>query len=208
MYPRWDMYQFNLRLVRSHRDPRHRQDRDPRLYFKRQQPGHYTAQCTAHAHANAAQNYPPSSGYFRAHAASFNPRPQLTPPPASYDGNWQAGAYHEPYGAGGYDPTSYAQQYAAAAATPYAPSTIYSPYDSQWAAESTHSSSTSDDPHVLTAQTAKPIQSPSEMKETPGDFSGGSGRDGWVANSCAAYHVKGDPTGMFDCKPPREVRRG
>ena len=28
MYLRWDMYQFNVRLVRYHRDPRHRQDRD------------------------------------------------------------------------------------------------------------------------------------------------------------------------------------
>ena len=86
------------------------------------------AQCTAHRHANVAQNYPPSSGYFGAHAASFNP------PPASYDGNWQSGAYHEPYRAGGYYPTSYAPQYAAAAATPYAPSTVYSPYGSQGAA--------------------------------------------------------------------------
>ena len=40
------------------------------------------------------------------------------------------------------------------------------------------------------------------MKETPLDISGGSGRDEWVADSGASYHVTGDPTGMFDCKPP------
>ena len=73
----------------------------------------------------------------------------------------------------------------------------------QGAVESTHSSSTSDDPRVLTAQIAQPIQYPSEMKETPHDRSGGSGRDEWVADSGASYHVTGDPTGMFDCKPPR-----
>ena len=93
-------------------------------------------------------------------------------------------------------------QYVAAAAPLYAPSTVYSPYDSQGAAESTHSSSTSDDPHVLTAQIAQPIQYPSEMKKTPRDISGGSGGDEWVADSGASYHVTGDPTGMFDCKPP------
>ena len=43
----------------------------PRLCFKCQQPGNYAAQCTAHAHAHVAQNYPPSSGCFGAHAASF-----------------------------------------------------------------------------------------------------------------------------------------
>ena len=159
----------------------------PRLCFKCQQPGHYAAQCNAHAHAHVAQNYPPSSGYFGAHAASFNP------PPASYDGNWQAGAYHEPYRVGGYDPTSYAPQYVAAAATPYTPSTVYSPYGSQGTAESTHCSSTSDDPHVLTAQTAEPNQYPSEMKETPRDLPGGSGRDEWIADSGASYHVTGGP---------------
>ena len=168
----------------------------PRLCFKCQQPGHYAAQFTAHAHAHVARKYPPSSGYFGAHAASFNP------PPASHDGNWQAGAYHEPYGAGGYDPTNYAPRYAATAATPYAPSTVYSQYDPQVAAGSTHSSSTSDDPHVLTVQTAQPIQYPSEMNETPRDLSGGSGGDEWVADSGASYHVMGDPTGVFDCKPP------
>ena len=39
------------------------------------------------------------------------------------------------------------------------------------------------------------------MKETPRDISGGSGRDEWIADSGASYHVTGDPTGMFDCKP-------
>ena len=131
---------------------------------------------------------------WRAHVASFNPAP------TSYDGFWQAGAYHEPYGAAGYAPTNYAPQYVAAAAAPYAPSTVYFPYDSQGAAESTQSRSTSDDPHVLTAQIAQPIQYPSEMKETPRDIPGVSGRDEWVADSGASYHVTGDPTGMFDCE--------
>ena len=45
-------------------------------------------------------------------------------------------------------------------------------------------------------------QYPTEMKETPRDISGGSGRDEWVADSGASYHVTGDPSGMFDCKPP------
>ena len=40
------------------------------------------------------------------------------------------------------------------------------------------------------------------MKETPRDLSGGSGRDGWVADSGASYHVTGDPHGMFGCTPP------
>ena len=125
----------------------------PRLCVKCQQPGHYAAQCTAdphahaHAHAHVAHNYPPSAVFFGAHAASFQPLP------ASYDGNWQAGAYHEPYGAGGYAPTSCAPQYVAAPT--YAP--FYSPYDSQGAAESTHSSiASSDGPHILSAQTAQP----------------------------------------------------
>ena len=30
------------------------------------------------------------------------------PPLTSYDGNWQAGADYQPYGAGSYAPTSYA----------------------------------------------------------------------------------------------------
>ena len=168
----------------------------PRLCFKCQHPRHYAAQCTAHAHAHVAQNYTPSSGYFGVHDASFNP------PSASYDGNWQTGAYPEQYRVCGFAPTRYAPQHAAAAAAPYAPSTVYSPYDSKGAAESMHSSSTSDDPNVLTAQTAQPIQYTSKMKETPRDLSGGSGRDEWVADSAASYHVTGDPTGMFDCKPP------
>ena len=94
-------------------------------------------------------------------------------------------------------------------ATPYTPSTVYTPYDSQGAAESTNSSSTTDDPHVLTAQTAKTIQHPSEMKETPRDLSGGSGRNEWVADPGASYHVTGDPTGgCLTVSPPQEVRRG
>ena len=40
------------------------------------------------------------------------------------------------------------------------------------------------------------------MKRRPRDLSGGSSRDEWVADSGATYHVTGDPTGMFDCKPP------
>ena len=39
------------------------------------------------------------------------------------------------------------------------------------------------------------------MKETPRELSGGSGRDECVADSGASYHVTGDPTGVFDCKP-------
>ena len=112
----------------------------PRLCLKCQQPGHYTAQCSAHAHAHVAQNYLPSSGDFGAHTASFNPLPpqhhttEFGRPGQTMSGN---------------APSSCAPQYVSAA--PYAPSTIYSPYDSLRAAESTHSSSTSDDPHVLTA---------------------------------------------------------
>ena len=48
------------------RPPRRGTPIAPRPCFKYQQPGHYAAQCTAHAHAHVAQNYPPSSGYFGA----------------------------------------------------------------------------------------------------------------------------------------------
>ena len=112
----------------------------PRLRLKCQQLGHYTAQCSAHAHAHVAQNYPPNSGDFGAHTASFN-----TLPPQHHTTEFGRPGHTM----SGNAPTSSAPQYVAAA--PYAPSTIYSPYGLLGAAESTHSSSTSDDPHVLTA---------------------------------------------------------
>ena len=76
MYPRWDTYQFNLHLVRYHRDPRHEQDRDRHVEVPRWLPG-----CASSAsnrgiiplNALLTHNYPPSSGYFGAHAASFSP---------------------------------------------------------------------------------------------------------------------------------------
>ena len=63
-------------LPRAGSEPQHRgTPMASRLCFKCQRPGHYSAQYTAHVRAHVAQNYPPSSGYFGAHAASFTPPP-------------------------------------------------------------------------------------------------------------------------------------
>ena len=130
-------------------------------------------------------------------------------PPASYDGKWKAGAHNEPYGAVVSDLSCYDPQYAAAPSFAPLPSTprmiIKGQQNPRTAVAQTHISSTSfDDTHVLTAQTVQRHKYPFDKNETPRDLSGSNSRDKWVADSGASYHVTGDPTETFVCKPSPE----
>ena len=92
-----------------------------------------------------------------------------------------------------------------ATSPPNAPLAVfYSLHDQPGVPEWTQSSSTSaDDPHLLTAQTAHLPSYPFNDNETPGrDLSRGNETDHWVAESGASCHVPGDSTGMFDCTSP------
>ena len=57
------------------------------------------------------------------------------------------------------------------------------------------------DPHLLTALVAQ------QGKAGCDDFSGGTGREEWVADSGATFHVTGNPSGLVECKPPPPDRR-
>ena len=51
-------------------------------------------------------------------------------------------------------------------------------------------------PHLLTAQFAQ------KDKDGRSGIFGGNGREQWVADSGATFHVTGNPVGMVECKPP------
>ena len=57
-------------------------------------------------------------------------------------------------------------------------------------------------PHLLTAHVAQ------QGKDGCDDFFwGGTGREEWVADSGATFHVTGNPVGMVECNPPPLGRR-
>ena len=51
-------------------------------------------------------------------------------------------------------------------------------------------------PHLLTAHVAQ------QGKAGCDDFFGGNGREEWIADSGATFHVTGIPSGLVECKPP------
>ena len=55
--------------------------------------------------------------------------------------------------------------------------------------------------HLLTAQFAQ------NDKDGRSGIFGGNGREQWVADSGATFHVTGNPVGMVECNPPPLGRR-
>ena len=51
-------------------------------------------------------------------------------------------------------------------------------------------------PHLLTAHVAQ------QDKAGCDDFLGGTGREEWIADSGATFHVTGNPSGLVECTPP------
>ena len=246
MSPRWDTCQFDLRLVRYPRDPRHGQDRDRNVEVPRWLPGRaargrnqgimplnamlthmHTHTHTSRTITHLAQVLSPRTLYL------FNPpehlsddigRSEHTMSPMDLVPTLRLAMLHSTLTNQRCCCCSHinshnqvrghrigSSHFGAEERPPYR----LLPIRLSRAAESTHNSSTtrssgtthsnstsSDDPDVLTPQTAHPDRDLFEKNETPRDLSGDSGRDEWGTDCGASYHVTGDPTGMFDSTPP------
>ena len=99
--------------------------------------------------------------------------------PMYYDGGSLQGVA---YGSGGYT---------SAGASPPQPSSSPSPD----LANNGRSTPTFD-PHLLTAHVAQ------QGKAGCDDFFGATGREEWIADSGATFHVTGNPSGLVECAPP------